>query len=155
MSYNTTNQILPTWFAQPEYWPRLAHFAGRVWKSKDLYNPEGPIPGRFIYQKMLCNCCSRSPDRATTGLQQKMTTKRQLFSKKRQAIQYENPPRPAPTHWHKDRKNLKMSLLLDKTGHSLWPPDKSPRFLAILFFMVWGVLDCAIINFGKPYGCFT
>ena len=24
-----------------------------------------------------------------------------------------------------------MSLLLDKTGHSLWPPDKSPLFLAI------------------------
>jgi hypothetical protein len=25
-----------------------------------------------------------------------------------------------------------MSHLLDKTRHSLWPPDKSPRFLAIL-----------------------
>ena len=34
-----------------------------------------------------------------------------------------------------------MSLLLDKTGHSLWPPDKSPRFLAI--------------RSGTPFACFN
>jgi hypothetical protein len=44
-------------------------------EPKVFDNPWGPIPGRVIYKKM--------------------TIKRQLFSKKRQANQYHNPTRPA------------------------------------------------------------
>jgi hypothetical protein len=82
--------------------------------------------------------CGRSPDRATTGLQQKMTTKHQLSdgcgrSPDRATLLSPDKldgcaglqpglqiPPPPTDHYPPSTKygrNSKMSLLLDKTGH--------------------------------------